>query len=115
MDIYVYNSLRDDVRIVNLRPRTGWSPYGGLLGAELAHGILHRVPASGRRTVGRDRETAGEQSISQSDIVRTPEGLGELLVRHSDGSATVRLDWGLGNDCQVIGKFAAKHVDFVAS
>jgi hypothetical protein len=115
IDVYVYNSIRDDIRLVTIRPRSDWSESEGLLGAELANGILHRLPQSCRRTSGKDRATASEQSLAQRDTVRTSEGLGELLETHPDGSSTVKLDWGLGNDVTVIGKFIAKNVDTVGA
>ena len=109
----MYNSSHDDIRTVSLKPRLGWSENGGLLGAELASGILHRISQSCRRTSGKDRSTAREQSFAKSDTVRTPEGVGELIESHSDGSSTVKLDWGLGQDVHVIGRFAAKNVDVI--
>jgi GRASP55/65 PDZ-like domain len=103
----VFNSTRDDVRLVSLRPRLGWSEEGGLLGAELASGILHRIPQSCRRTSGKDRLTFGDHS----QVVRTPEGVGHLVETLPDESALVRLDWGLGPDVQITGQFAPKNVE----
>jgi hypothetical protein len=107
----VYNSTRDDVRAVQVRPRLGWSEEGGLLGAELANGILHRVPQSCRRTSGKDKLTAGQQTAAESEVVRTPEGLGQLVETLADGSSVVKLDWGLGPNVNVVGQFVAKHVE----
>jgi hypothetical protein len=100
--------------MVTIRPRMGWSEEGGLLGAELACGILHVVPKTCRRTCGKDRATSNEV-VQESELVRTSEGVGQLLQTHRDGSVEVRLDWGLGPNVKIIGQFAAKNVEPVAT
>ncbi len=55
IEIYVYNSESDDVRIVVLMPSYQWknSDDVGLLGASVASGYLHRLPSSTRNTNGK--------------------------------------------------------------
>ncbi|CEG40462.1 Golgi reassembly stacking protein GRASP65, contains PDZ domain [Plasmopara halstedii] len=48
---YVYNSLEDQVRIVSIVPTERWGGEG-ILGAEVGHGYLHRLPSVCRKTIG---------------------------------------------------------------
>ncbi|KAG1705190.1 hypothetical protein DVH05_004123 [Phytophthora capsici] len=48
---YVYNSLEDQVRIVSIVPTERWGG-DGVLGAEVGHGYLHRLPSASRGTIG---------------------------------------------------------------
>ncbi|KAG6623951.1 Golgi reassembly stacking protein GRASP65, contains PDZ domain [Phytophthora cinnamomi] len=48
---YVYNSLEDQVRIVSIVPTERWGG-DGVLGAEVGHGYLHRLPSVCRSTIG---------------------------------------------------------------
>ena len=50
-EIYVYNTDSDVVRVVALMPTWSWGG-GGLLGAEVGTGYLHRLPSSARKTSG---------------------------------------------------------------
>jgi len=50
-EIYVYNTDSDVVRVVALMPTWSWGG-GGLLGAEVGTGYLHRLPLSARKTSG---------------------------------------------------------------
>jgi hypothetical protein len=53
LDLYVYNSKSDMVRMVALMPTVSWeASRGGLLGAELGTGYLHRLPKAVTETVG---------------------------------------------------------------
>jgi hypothetical protein len=51
MDLYVYNSESDMVRVVVIMPTLSWGGRG-LLGAELGTGYLHRLPKASAATVG---------------------------------------------------------------
>jgi hypothetical protein len=51
IDMYVYNSERDEVRVAVVMPSNDWGGEG-LLGASVAHGLLHGLPASCCRTPG---------------------------------------------------------------
>ncbi|KAK1934253.1 Golgi reassembly-stacking protein 2 [Phytophthora citrophthora] len=48
---YVYNSIEDQVRIVSIVPTERWGG-DGVLGAEVGHGYLHRLPSVSRGTIG---------------------------------------------------------------
>ncbi|KAG7386099.1 Golgi reassembly-stacking protein 2 [Phytophthora pseudosyringae] len=48
---YVYNSLEDQVRIASIVPTERWGG-DGVLGAEVGHGYLHRLPSVCRGTIG---------------------------------------------------------------
>ncbi len=51
VEIYVYNTESDVVRVVTLLPSLNWGGRG-LLGAEIGRGYLHRLPKSCRDTLG---------------------------------------------------------------
>lgn len=51
VEVYVYNTDSDVVRVVALMPTYSWGG-AGLLGAEVGTGYLHRLPASSRNTIG---------------------------------------------------------------
>lgn len=51
VEVYVYNSDSDKVRVVAIMPTRSWGG-GGLLGAEVGVGYLHRLPSSVRSTEG---------------------------------------------------------------
>ena len=51
VEIYVYNTESDVVRVVTLLPTLKWGGRG-LLGAEIGRGYLHRLPKSCRDTLG---------------------------------------------------------------
>jgi hypothetical protein len=55
VEIYVYNSDSDIVRVVGLMPSFSWGGKG-LLGAEVGTGYLHRLPNSCRSTIGQSVE-----------------------------------------------------------
>ena len=51
VEVYVYNTDSDVVRVVALMPTYAWGG-AGLLGAEVGTGYLHRLPASSLHTIG---------------------------------------------------------------
>ncbi|KAH8054829.1 hypothetical protein JL722_8780 [Aureococcus anophagefferens] len=51
VEFYVYNTETDEVRVVVLLPTYSWGG-GGCLGAAVAHGYLHRLPARCRESNG---------------------------------------------------------------
>lgn len=55
IEIYVYNTDSDMVRVVALVPTISWGG-AGLLGAEVGTGYLHRLPTSCRSTIGQSVE-----------------------------------------------------------
>eukprot|EP00980_Cylindrotheca_fusiformis_P017631 scaffold5529_cov117-Cylindrotheca_fusiformis.AAC.8 len=56
VEIYVYNSESDIVRVVALMPTRSWGAGNGLLGAEVGVGYLHRLPNNCRQTIGQSVE-----------------------------------------------------------
>ena len=57
VEFYVYNTDTDEVRVVVLLPTHDWAGDGqtsgnGLLGADIAYGLLHTIPASRCDTIG---------------------------------------------------------------
>jgi hypothetical protein len=66
VEIYVYNSDSDMVRVVGLMPSFSWGG-GGLLGAEVATGYLHRLPNSCRSTIGQSVERKVRWTSSDAD------------------------------------------------
>ena len=59
VELYVYNSETDLVRVVGLMPTYKWSNGRmgeGLLGAEVGTGYLHRLPEKCRHTIGQSVE-----------------------------------------------------------
>jgi GRASP55/65 PDZ-like domain len=52
VELYVYNSDTDIVRVVALMPTYQWGEGLGLLGAEVGTGYLHRLPFKSRATEG---------------------------------------------------------------
>ena len=55
VEFYVYNTDSDVVRVVALMPTWSWGG-GGLLGAEVGTGYLHRLPSKSRNTSGQSVE-----------------------------------------------------------
>ena len=56
VEFYVYNSDSDEVRVVVLMPSDQWG--GGLLGASVAHGMLHVLPSHCCDSIGLSSESA---------------------------------------------------------
>ena len=52
MEVYVYNSLLDEVRTVVILPNIDWGG-NGLLGANVAQGYLHVLPSKCSLTIGK--------------------------------------------------------------
>jgi hypothetical protein len=56
VELYVYNSASDMVRVVGLLPTYSWGNHNSLLGAEVGTGYLHRLPTSCRASIGQSVE-----------------------------------------------------------
>jgi hypothetical protein len=56
VELYVYNSTTDIVRVVGVLPTYSWGDHNSLLGAEVGTGYLHRLPTSCRETIGQSIE-----------------------------------------------------------
>ncbi|KAG7367611.1 GRASP55/65 PDZ-like domain containing protein [Nitzschia inconspicua] len=65
IELYVYNSTTDIVRVVGLLPTYSWGEHNSLLGAEVGTGYLHRLPTSCRGTIGQSIER--KVQLIQSD------------------------------------------------
>jgi len=55
IELYVYNSDTDIVRIVVVLPTLSWGEEG-IFGANVAHGYLHQLPEHCRKTIGKTLE-----------------------------------------------------------
>ena len=66
VELYVYNSTSDMVRVVGLLPTYSWGDHNSLLGAEVGTGYLHRLPTTCRDTIGQSVERR-VQVLSQND------------------------------------------------
>lgn len=54
IEFYVYNIETDEIRTVVIMPSNEWGNEGdGILGADIAHGYLHRIPIENKKTNGR--------------------------------------------------------------
>lgn len=75
IEIYVYNTESDEVRVVNLMPSLSWGEGEGLLGAEVGTGYLHRLPYSCRETIGKslEREVKKVRVLDDSNAVPADE------------------------------------------
>ncbi|GAX11603.1 hypothetical protein FisN_1Lh032 [Fistulifera solaris] len=67
VELYVYNTDSDMVRVVALMPTLEWGGKG-LLGAEVGTGYLHRLPSSARTTEG----TSVERKVRYVGVLPTP-------------------------------------------
>ena len=89
IEIYVYNTESDEVRVINLMPSLAWGDGEGLLGAEVGTGYLHRLPAACRDTAGKsmEREVNKVRLLDENGEVKddTLVDLTDLSV--DDGSA----------------------------
>ena len=90
IEIYVYNSISKDVRSVSLTPRSDWGGYG-LLGCDVGHGYLHRLPVSDDTF-----------SAASGNNVQTIMGPGKLLEERQDGTKVVELSWRLAHGAKAM-------------
>ena len=54
LDLYAYNIVSDEVRIVTVVPNLDWGGKG-LLGAEIGIGLLHHLPLKNCLTIGKEQ------------------------------------------------------------
>lgn len=91
VELYVYNTDEDRVRVVALLPTTRWEgSRGGLLGAEVGTGYLHRLPFSSRGTSGSsvERKVRYVDSIVKSETSVNREAA-ELIDGKGKGTQKV--------------------------
>ena len=72
VELYVYSSESDVVRIVTLMPTLSWGGRG-LLGAEVGTGYLHRFPKSCRGTDGASIERKVRMGVRPTETVSALE------------------------------------------
>lgn len=73
VEIYVYSSESDVVRVVTLMPTNSWGGRG-LLGAEVGTGYLHGFPKSVRATDGRSTERKVRMGVRPSEAAAEGNG-----------------------------------------
>jgi len=71
IEVYVYNTETDLVRVVNLMPTLNWEGGNGLLGAEVGTGYLHGLPFHCRNSIGKslEREVKNVRVITTSPAI----------------------------------------------
>lgn len=86
VEIYVYNSDTDVVRVVSLMPTNSWG--GGMLGAEVGTGYLHRLPHSCRGTIGQsvERKVTTKESHQNDKSEKVPVMESHLEMEIEQGS-----------------------------
>jgi len=65
VDLFVYNTDTDTVRIVVVLPTLSWGGEG-IFGANIAHGYLHQLPAQCRNTMGKSLEGIDQTLVTTS-------------------------------------------------
>lgn len=101
LEIYVYNTETDVVRVVTIIPTLKWGGEG-LLGAEVGRGYLHVLPKSCRDTLG----ISFERKIS----VHKDDHLLQVIDLDSKSDSAMECDQTSGHDNKAT-ESAAVHVD----
>ena len=120
VEIYVYNTVSDVVRVVTLMPTLSWGGPG-LLGAEVGTGYLHRLPRTCRGTLGSSVERkvrAGSRPADRPPALNSrgggrgdvrPEAATAARGTHGDGQK------GTGSDpTEEFSKEEAELIDLTA-
>ena len=81
LGIYVYSATTGEIRVVSITPRTDWGGYG-LLGCDVGHGYLHRLPLD-------------TTAPSKFRTAHTTMGPGVLKKTRADGVKMIELKWRL--------------------
>lgn len=84
LEIYVYNTESDVVRVLNIMPTYSWGG-GGLLGAEVGMGYLHKIPNQCRSTDGSSFEKKVKLPIGKLPTT-TSNGTEESAPNGASGS-----------------------------
>jgi len=85
LEIYVYNTESDVVRVVTIMPTLKWDG-GGLLGAEVGRGYLHRLPKACRGTLGVSFERKVKEH-EQMDV----HGAGNTPADNTEGNTSLSM------------------------
>jgi GRASP55/65 PDZ-like domain len=90
VELYVYNTDEDVVRVIALLPTSNWEgSRGGLLGAEVGTGYLHRLPHTSRNTAGSSVERKVRYIEAEKPIdVSTQQGLERLNGSEKQNAGT---------------------------
>ena len=97
VEIYVYNSDSDVVRVVALMPTYSWGGKG-LLGAEVGTGYLHRLPRSSRSTLGQSVErkvrwVGGNSNNNNNNNAAAPhDGGGDTNANHENEDQPLEIE-----------------------
>jgi len=90
VELYVYNSTTDLVRVVGLHPTYKWGIGESMLGAAVGTGYLHRLPQSCRTTIGKSVERTVR--VEASSNIENEGGDGELNESNIRMEGTLELE-----------------------
>ena len=96
VEIYVYSSETDVVRVVTLMPTNSWGGRG-LLGAEVGTGYLHGFPKSVRETDGRSVERKVRMGIRPTEAISEGEKTQERVKNEALANETAITDEASGS------------------
>ena len=82
VELYVYNSTSDMVRVVGLLPTYSWGDHNSLLGAEVGTGYLHRLPSTCRSTIGQSVERKVQVLVANDDDGDVNLNEGNVQMEH---------------------------------
>jgi hypothetical protein len=82
VELYVYNSESDMVRVVGLLPTYSWGDHNSLLGAEVGTGYLHRLPSTCRNTIGQSVERKVQVLVGNDDEGSMDLNEGNVQMEH---------------------------------
>jgi hypothetical protein len=92
VELYVYNSTTDLVRVVGLHPTYKWGFGESMLGAAVGTGYLHRLPQSCRTTIGKSVERMVRVSVANSTSESGDEPGDELNESNIQMEGTLELE-----------------------
>lgn len=100
VEIYVYSSESDVVRVVTLMPTNSWGGRG-LLGAEVGTGYLHGFPKSVRQTDGRSVERKVRMGVRPT----------QAALEETEGDDSVKIEQ-LENESAITDEVSGKTMCF---
>uniref|UniRef100_A0A6S8RPB4 PDZ GRASP-type domain-containing protein n=1 Tax=Chaetoceros debilis TaxID=122233 RepID=A0A6S8RPB4_9STRA len=103
LEVYVYNTESDVVRVVTLMPNKNWGG-NGLLGAEVGRGYLHRLPKMCRDTLG----VSFERNVSAMD---QKDGLVVNAVEDIKKTTNVLAEGNVNSNSNNVGHASENSVD----
>jgi len=131
--LFVYSSVADTVRIVEIVPSDGW-PGEGLLGCNIGIGQSHVIPPDSRESLGSfvARPTAIQDEVKPvsetshpinepkergyraryvKHEVSTDQGYAQIVAEAENGKLIVELDWKLPHGATVVYKVTPPHFE----